>query len=352
MKIRVKPAGHCRKIAAQVRVLDETLEKGARNVRNKYRSAVIAVYALIVLAGVIWHAGGVSAEDTIKLTVNSHTASTVAMNNMKPGDESRTEYTVINAGDEGFHYDVDFKFRSGDEKLYNILQMTLEKEGVILYSGVMSEAEGRVAIGSLAGGEQDVLRMAVTFPWDAGNEYQGMKATVAFEFSASGEAVPSAEPSTPPAATASPGASAEPGGGATAPPSPDPSTRPGSEPTAAASPGIPGTIVTPGPAATPGQENISVTEAPVPLGGGETISGVAPTPSPGAEGSGTPGSQPSATPAPDDGPILTDEELPLAGPDGGDELPETAEPWFNLILLSLAVAIISIIVLRTMKSRK
>lgn len=169
--------------------------------KKKYRSAFIAAYILTILAGVIWHAGGVSAQDTIKLTVNSHTTSTATMNNMQPGDETNSEYTIINAGSEGFNYYVDFKFISGDAELYDILQMTLEKEGVIIYSGVMSEAAGRVAIGSLAGGEQSVIQMDVIFPWEAGNEYQGKTTTVAFEFSASGGPEPSAEPSPSPTAT-------------------------------------------------------------------------------------------------------------------------------------------------------
>lgn len=168
--------------------------------KKKYRSAFIAAYILTILAGVIWHAGGVSAQDTIKLTVNSHTTSTATMNNMQPGDETNSEYTIINAGSEGFNYYVDFKFISGDAELYDILQMTLEKEGVIIYSGVMSEAAGRVTIGSLAGGEQSVIQMDVIFPWEAGNEYQGKTTTVAFEFSASGGPEPSAEPSPSPTA--------------------------------------------------------------------------------------------------------------------------------------------------------
>lgn len=96
--------------------------------KKKYHSAFIATYILMILTGVIWQAGGVSAQDTIKLTVNSHTTSTATMNNMKPGDEMSSDYTIINEGNEEFKYFVDFKFSSGDIELFNILQMTLEKE--------------------------------------------------------------------------------------------------------------------------------------------------------------------------------------------------------------------------------
>ncbi|MEC0131595.1 hypothetical protein [Paenibacillus odorifer] len=344
--------------------------------KKKYRSAFIAAYILTILAGVIWHAGGVSAQDTIKLTVNSHTTSTATMNNMQPGDETNSEYTIINAGSEGFNYYVDFKFISGDAELYDILQMTLEKEGVIIYSGVMSEAAGRVTIGSLAGGEQSVIQMDVIFPWEAGNEYQGKTTTVAFEFSASGGPEPSAQPSPSPTATATAQPTPEPTPTATTTPTIEPTSTPTAtatatatpeaSPTATASPtttptdsptttasptatavATPGQSTTPTPSPTPTAstvvDEISVTEAPIPLGGGDNE----PTASPSA------GSQTSsATPQPSNEIALPDDELPLGAPEVGNKLPNTAEPWYNLILASLAIAVLSVIIMRRLKSKK
>lgn len=350
--------------------------------KNKYHKAIIGVYILIVLAGVVWHAGGASAEDTIKLTVNSHTTSMAKMNNMQPGDVTSSDYTVINEGKEPFNYYVDFKFMSGDKELYNILQMTLQKEGVILYSGVMSEAEGRVTVGTLSGGAQEAIQMDVTFPYEAGNEYQAKTTSVAFIFSASGEPNPSASPSATPSASATPNPtaapSASPSASATPNPSlepsaipsasatPNPSAAPSSTPSASASPNptngptaaptgssVPGTIVTPAasPAATasPGLNEATVTDPPVPLGGNNSSGGSPPSASPGTGNTGT-GNE--ATSSPDPGVTLGDDELPLGGPDGGEKLPDTAEPWYNLILISLAVAVVSIIVLRRLSSKK
>jgi hypothetical protein len=318
-------------------------------VKKKYRSAFIAAYILTILAGVIWHAGGVSAQDTIKLTVNSHTTSTATMNNMQPGDETNSEYTIINAGSEGFNYYVDFKFISGNAELYDILQMTLEKEGVIIYSGVMSEAAGRVAIGSLAGGEQSVIQMDVIFPWEAGNEYQGKTTTVAFEFSASGGPEPSAEPSPSPTATATAQPTPEPSPTATATPTVEPTTTPTAtatatpeaSPTATASPTT--TPTDPPTTASPVVDEISVTEAPIPLGGGDNE----PTASPSAGSQTT-----SATPQPSNEIALPDDELPLGATEVGNKLPNTAEPWYNLILASLAIAVLSVIIMRRLKSKK
>ncbi|WP_339243920.1 hypothetical protein [Paenibacillus sp. FSL F4-0243] len=351
--------------------------------KKKYHSVFIAAYVLIILVGVIWHAGGVSAQDTIKLTVNSHTTSTATMNNMKPGDEMSSEYTIINDGTEGFDYFVDFKFISGDVELYNILQMTLEKEGVIIYSGVMSEAAGRVTIGSLAGGEKSVIQMDVTFPWEAGNEYQGKATTVAFEFSASGEPGPTTEPTSTPTPTATVAPTPDPSPTATATATTEPTTTPTETPTetpaatpeASPSPTVaptttptdsptttasPTAVVTPGqsvpPTATatpsptptaspPAVDEISVTEEPIPMGGSSNE----PTPaaSPGAGSQTT-----SATPQPSDEVALPDGDIPLGAPEAGNELPNTAEPWYNLILASLAIAVLSVIIMRRLKSKK
>lgn len=335
--------------------------------KKTYHSVFITAYILIILTGIMWQAGGVSAQDTIKLTVNSYTSSTATMSNMKPGDEMNSEYTIINEGQEGFQYFVDFKFISGDVELYDILLMTLEKEGVIIYSGLMSEAAGRIAVGTLAGGDESRLRMDVTFPWEAGNEYQGKATTVAFEFSASGEPGPTAQPSPSPTSTATAPPTSEPTPSATETggiPTSEPTATPGNtvtptpEASATATPtttptNSQGAIATPAqsisPTASPRTtdsptlvDGISITEEPVPMGG---ISN--PTAAPDADGQDS-----SSTPAPAQETTLPDDEIPLGAPEEGSPLPNTAEPWYNLILASLAVAILSVIIMRRLKSKK
>jgi hypothetical protein len=282
------------------------------------------------------------------------------MNNMQPGDTMTSDYMVINNGNEAFDYSVDFKFLSGDVELYKILQMNLQKEGVTLYSGVMSEAEGRVTIGSLAGGAQEAIQMDVLFPPEAGNEYQGKKVSVAFDFTASAAPQPTAtpDPTAAPTATATPEATAEPTAAPTATATSDPTAAPTAAatpeptsgpggPTATATPSAGGApVITPSPA--PGNEVVTVSEAPVPLGGGDNSGGSTPTASPDAGGA-TISSTPA--PSPDNEVTLADDELPLAGPDEEGKLPDTAEPWYNLILASMAVAVLSVIVLRRLRSK-
>lgn len=339
--------------------------------KKTYHSVFITAYILIILTGIMWQAGGVSAQDTIKLRVNSHTSSTATMSNMKPGDEMNSEYTIINEGQEGFQYFVDFKFISGDVELYDILLMTLEKEGVILYSGLMSEATGRIAVGTLAGGDESKIRMDVTFPWEAGNEYQGKATTVAFQFSASGEPGPTAQPSPSPTSTATASPTLEPTPSATETggvPTPEPTATPVNTVTptpdasATANPATPTSPPThsPGAMATPEQsispiaspiptaspslvDGVSVTEEPIPMGGVSNEPTV-------TTDAGDPDS--STTPAPDHEATLPDDEIPLGAAEEGSPLPNTAEPWYNLILVSLAITVFSLIIMRRLKSKK
>ncbi|WP_405105144.1 hypothetical protein MHH28_20835 [Paenibacillus sp. FSL K6-1217] len=318
--------------------------------KKRHRS-IIGAYILAVLAGVIWHAGGVSAEDTIKLTVNSHTTSTATMNNMQPGDTMASDYTIINDGNDPFDYSVAFQFRSGDADLYNILQMTLQKEGVILYSGTMSEAPGVVTIGSLAAGAEEAIQMKVLFPPEAGNEFQGKTVSVAFEFTATAEPAPTAGPTSSPRPTAEPVASATPSPAAT----PDTGS-PGSTPAATTAPTdstagtvSPGSPPSPSPAvATPPVDGVAVSEDPVPLGGGEA-GGNRPSATP-DDGAAALGSTPAPSPGEDVN--LSGDPLPLGGPEEDGRLPDTASPWYNLIAASLVVAMISMIAIRRLGSKK
>ncbi|OBZ08435.1 hypothetical protein A8L34_24320 [Bacillus sp. FJAT-27264] len=90
------------------------------------------------------------------------------------------------------------------------------------------------------------------------------------------------------------------------------------------------------------------------MGDGDHSGGTAPEASPGAGITAGSTAKPAASPtsSPSNDIALADDELPLAAPDAGDKLPDTAEPWYNLILISLAVAVISIIILRRLRSKR
>ncbi|WP_340026336.1 hypothetical protein MHI24_14725 [Paenibacillus sp. FSL K6-1096] len=332
---------------------------------KKRHTAIIGAYILVVLAGVIWHSGGASAEDTIKLTVNSHKTAGAAMNNMQPGDTVSTDYTVINGGNEPFDYSVAVRLLAGDEELFNILQLTLQKEGVILYSGGMNGASGALTLGSLAGEAEATVQMKVLFPPEAGNEFQQKAVSIALDFTATGTGPeptpgpgstpeptpgPTAEPTAGPSAGASPGPTAGPSAEA----SPEPTGSPGSTPGATAGPGSSTPpVLTPAPSpaapALPQEEEVTVSEAPVPLGGGSDPVSGGPSATPGS-GAVAPGSTPA--PSPGGEVTLADDELPLGAPDGSGRLPDTASPWYNLLAASLAAAVICVLAIRRLGQKK
>ncbi|MEJ9162280.1 hypothetical protein P4I20_17285, partial [Paenibacillus graminis] len=168
--------------------------------------------------------------------------------------------------------------------------------------------------------------------------------------SASATPNPSADPSATPSASATPNPSADPSAAPSASATPNPPMDPTATPTGSS---VPGTIVTPSAApsatASPGPNEATVTDPPVPLGGHNSSGGNTPSASP---GTGSTGTGTEAAPSPDPEASLPDNELPLGGPDGGDKLPDTAEPWYNLVLLSLAGAVVSVIILRRLNSKK
>ncbi|MFP4979391.1 hypothetical protein ACE6ED_28670 [Paenibacillus sp. CN-4] len=334
----------------------------------KGRKWIIAGYIAAVLAGLLWHAGGASAQETIKLKLNTEVVTPGRMGNMQPGDETRSRYTIVNEGGSGFSYSVDFRFVSGDRLLYDILQMTLVRDNKVLYSGKMSEAEGRITVGQLLPGKADQIEMKVGFPAEAGNEYQGLTASVAFVFAAAGEPGPSpsptVSPSPGPSAAPSPTVSPSPGPSA----APSPAITPSPDPSAAPSPAVspsPGSSAAPSPAVTPSPGSSAapspaVTPAPdaalpdeeVPLGG------LTPSASPEPPGANAnpPGQNPPAGPQHPGSPPgeipLDDPQLPLSGPEPGTELPDTASPWYNLLAAGAIAAGISLLLIRRWKPRK
>ncbi|WP_238651371.1 hypothetical protein [Paenibacillus piscarius] len=320
---------------------------------KRRHTALIGAYILVVLAGVIWHSGGASAEDSIKLTVNSHKTAGAAMNNMQPGDTISTDYTVINGDNEPFDYSVAVRMLAGDEELYNILQMTLQKEGVTLYSGGMNGVSSALNLGSLAGEAEATVQMQVLFPPEAGNEFQQKAVSIALDFTATAAGP---EPTPGPGGTPQPttGPTPEPTAGPSAEVSPGPSISPGSTPAATSGPGSstpPSLTPAPSPAASslPQEDEVTVSEAPVPLGGTRDGENSGPSATPGS-GAVTPASTPA--PSPGGETSLPDEELPLGAPDGSSRLPDTASPWYNLLAASLAAAVICILAIRRLGQKK
>ncbi|WP_198524612.1 hypothetical protein [Paenibacillus phocaensis] len=277
-------------------------------VRNRgYRKYAAAVYAASILAGVVWHAGQASAADPIKLRIGTEFSSELPMSNLKPGDRVERTFTVANDSTVAVDYKVRTRFVAGDTEFYDVLQLTVKDGDTVIYDGALHLEQQDIALGRLAAGGENELDLSVVFPEEAGNEYQGKTATIAFAFTASAE-----EPS-----NGGGGGSNPPGNGPSQPNDPTPTPVNGGHP-----PGNPGT----GPGQPGGQP-------PGNPSGEEPDSSAPEQP----EEPALPPQQGQPQPA-DPGPG------PGPGPGIGgsgmmEELPQTANPWFNLILISLLATV-------------
>ncbi|MBM6994667.1 hypothetical protein IM700_003200 [Paenibacillus sp. DXFW5] len=260
-----------------------------------YRKYAMAVYAASILAGVVWHAGQASAADQLKLRIGTELSSELPMSNLKPGDRVERTFTVANDGTVAFDYKVRTRFVTGDTEFFDVLQLTVKDGGTVIYDGALHLEQQDIALGRLAAGGENELDLSVVFPEEAGNEYQGKAATIAFSFSAYAE-----EPSSG-------------GGGGSNPPGEGPSQPNNPTPVDPGNPEVKPDLPSGQPPENPPADNpdSSTPEQP--------------------EHPALPPQEQTQTPTePGPGPGPGD-----SGPGMMEELPQTANPWFNLILISL-----------------
>lgn len=95
------------------------------------------------------------------------------INNSKPGDIVRRTLSVENGGNVNVNYKTKVEFTNGSKKLFNQLLLQVTDGEHILYDGALSNFTGfdeRQL--SLADKEQFIFQ--VEFPFDSGNEFQGL----------------------------------------------------------------------------------------------------------------------------------------------------------------------------------
>ncbi|PWA08270.1 hypothetical protein DCC39_15150 [Pueribacillus theae] len=105
------------------------------------------------------------------------------IHNMKPGDWMTRTLTIQNKGNQDFMYQSGAYFISGSKMLYNQLVMTVSAGDEILYEGKLSGFNG-FEKRPLAHLEEEELTYTVEFPYESGNEFQGLTTKVAFHFAA------------------------------------------------------------------------------------------------------------------------------------------------------------------------
>lgn len=99
------------------------------------------------------------------------------VNNMKPGDWSIREYTILNKGKQDFEYTASADLKSGSKKLYKELNLQIQDKNGNVYDGKLANFK-RIDYRKLAKADQETLKFRVDFPEELGNEFQGLACEV------------------------------------------------------------------------------------------------------------------------------------------------------------------------------
>jgi hypothetical protein len=107
--------------------------------------------------------------------------------NIAPGDQVSSRLEVQNKGNVDFSYSISSRMESGMELMYDTLHLKISNDDdSILYEGSVSDLQN-LPLGSIARSNQKELFFTVALPLNAGNGFQGQLTSVAFDFVASGD---------------------------------------------------------------------------------------------------------------------------------------------------------------------
>lgn len=125
--------------------------------------------------------------NTINLKIEtSPTSSLFNLSNMAPGDTESKLLTVKNTGDTRFEYKVSSRKELGSDELFNLLSLQI-KQGTNVVANTKLNNLSNLRLGELGVGGYKEFDFVVYFPVDAGNEYQELSTTVAFDFIATAD---------------------------------------------------------------------------------------------------------------------------------------------------------------------
>jgi LPXTG-motif cell wall-anchored protein len=124
-------------------------------------------------------------EDAIVEITTSPTGYLFQMTNLKPGDTGERILTIKNTGNQNYYYSVRAQMKSGSNKFYKQLLLKVKDTSQVLYDGKLSEFTS-MSERYLAHHTQEDLTFAIEFPWNSGNEFQGLLTEVELIFYAEG----------------------------------------------------------------------------------------------------------------------------------------------------------------------
>lgn len=110
----------------------------------------------------------------------SPTGTLFDISNMKPGDWAPRTLIVENSGAKDFVYQVQVQ-NKGDKKLFNELLLEIKVGEKELYQGKLASFKALLPR-ELASGSKENLDITIRFPEHLGNDFQGLQAAFAFNF--------------------------------------------------------------------------------------------------------------------------------------------------------------------------
>ncbi|MGG1574221.1 TasA family protein [Fictibacillus sp. NRS-1165] len=104
----------------------------------------------------------------------SPTESLFDVNNMKPGDWATRTLVVKNKGNVPFTYNTKSNYKNGSKKFFNQLLLKLSDKNGVVYEGKLSGFK-KLQPRKLQPRTEEQLTATISFPWESGNEFQGLK---------------------------------------------------------------------------------------------------------------------------------------------------------------------------------
>ncbi|PKR77199.1 hypothetical protein CEY16_10690 [Halalkalibacillus sediminis] len=126
-------------------------------------------------------------QDSVSL-ITSPTEVLFDITNMKPGDRVERNISINNDGAKDYYYQSKAEQTSGSKKLYNEFQLTVINDGETLFEGSLGDFFG-FEPRQLASGESEELLFVAEFPYESGNEFQGLEMDFLIEIWADGEPI-------------------------------------------------------------------------------------------------------------------------------------------------------------------
>lgn len=101
--------------------------------------------------------------------------------NLKPGDSAGRKLTVLNIGEQNFTYNTKAEFKGGSKELYHEFLLEVWDENETLFKGKLKDFK-ELSPRFLKSMNEENLFFELEFPYELGNEFQGLAFDVEFIF--------------------------------------------------------------------------------------------------------------------------------------------------------------------------